>query len=175
MIHACGSPEAATSHRVRPRLRRGRARGLGRGRADPVRFRDGRPRRHASPAARRQRGDLHAPRFPRCLRSRSSSAPRARLPRWSSGATGSRARWSPSAMRRPRCFTCSKCLRKARRNPPPSSAFRSASSAPPNQGRARRRSVRRALSHRSRPHRRQRHDRGRRQRAWRGQGYEWAV
>ena len=40
--------------------------------------------------------------------------------------------WSPSAMRRPLCSGCSRCSMPARRNPPRSSAFRSASSARPN-------------------------------------------
>ena len=58
-----------------------------------------------------------------------NSAPRARRPRSICGAIVSPARWSPSAMRRPRCSACSSCSMPARQSRPPSSASRSASSA----------------------------------------------
>ena len=107
MVHACGSPEAANHIVFGHGLAAVGAGRPGRRRADPLRFRDGRPWHHARAAARGQRRDLHASRSARAGRSRRSSAPRAPPPRWSCGATGSRAHWSPSATRRPRCFICS--------------------------------------------------------------------
>ena len=78
MIHACGLVEAAAHIEFGPGLVRRGARGAGGRRADPVRRRDGRARRHARAAAGAQRGDLHACAIRACRRSRKNSAPRAR-------------------------------------------------------------------------------------------------
>ncbi len=95
---------------------RRRARGTCRRRAGPLRLRDGRRRDHPPLSAGGQRGDRHPERS--CgagLGARQSATP-ALPPRSSFGATSSRARSSPSAMRRQRCFTCWNCSMRAARN-----------------------------------------------------------
>ena len=84
--HPClrhGRDRARRRHGAGPRRRR--AGGAAGGRADPVRFEDGRERRHPRPAACRQRGRLHARRPARRRRSPATSATRARRRRWSCG------------------------------------------------------------------------------------------
>ncbi len=132
MIHACGQVEAARAHRVRRRPGCRGTRGAGARRADPVRCRDGGAWRHPRAAAGQATRWSARCAIRACRRLPRSSAPRAPPPRSSSGATGWRARWSPSATRRPRCFACSRCSRRARRGRRRFSASRSASSAPPN-------------------------------------------
>ncbi len=136
MIHACGSRRggASTSCSRRASSPR-RARRCARGApilCDAEMVAHGVTRARL-PASNEVICTLRDPRVPRARQR--SSATRARPPRSSCGATGSAARWSPSAMRRPRCSVCSKCSTTARRSPPPSSACRSASSARPNRRR----------------------------------------
>ena len=117
MIHACGSPEAAAHIEFGHGLVAAARAALARRRADPVRFRDGGARRHPRAPAGQQRRALHAARSARA-RARAKARHHALAPpRWSCGASGSPGRWSRSATRRPRCFVCSRCWRRARRKP----------------------------------------------------------
>ena len=109
MIHACGQVDIAEHIRFSPGLVTAARGSPARRRADPVRCRDGGAWRHPRAPARQQRGDLHACGIDACRSSPLSSAPPARRPRWSSGAIGWQAPSSPSAMRRRRCSTCSRC------------------------------------------------------------------
>ncbi len=148
MIHACGQVDVA-QHIVFGGDLVAAARGaLGARRADPLRCRNGGARRYARAAPgdatkSSARSTIRAPR-----RWRRKTARRARRPRSICGATASPARWSPSAMRRPRCSACSNCSMPARQSRPPFSASRSASSARRNR-RKRWRKIRAACLSRS--------------------------
>ena len=117
MIHACGQVEAARHIVFGDGSSRRRAR-----RCDAARRSCATPKwsRTASRARGCRRGNevictLNDP--ARAGARRKGCARRARRRRSICGATGSPAPWSPSAMRRRRCFACSKCSMPARRSP----------------------------------------------------------
>ena len=106
MVHACGMPDLVDDLAWSADFAAAARGGPGRGRAGAVRRGHGRRRDHPVPPAGRQRGGLHARRPPGAGAGGRGWAPPARPPRWSCGATGSTARWWPSATPPRRCSTC---------------------------------------------------------------------
>ena len=170
MIHACGLVEAAQHFVFSPGFVDAARAALRCRRADLLRCRDGGAWRHPRAAAGRQRG-----RSARCAtRARAELAARARqhaLGRRAGAvaASGSPARWSRSATRRPRCSICSKCSRDGA--PKPAAIIGMpvgfVGAAESKEALADNR-FGMPVRHRARPHGRQRHDGGRGQRAGEG-------
>ena len=106
MIHACGMVDLVRDLVYTPDVVARRPRGAAGRRARPVRRRRWSPA--VSPASGCPPATTWCARSPTrpCPSSRRSSAPRAAPPRWSCGATGWRAPWSPSATRPPRSSGC---------------------------------------------------------------------
>ena len=139
IIHACGMVDIADDVLMSPTFAASASEALLRG--API-LCDAKMVAHGITRSRlpsQQRRHLHARRSEPWR----SSQPRLETPdrrrRWSFGGRIWRELMSPSAMRRPRCFGCSKCSTKARRFLPPSSAFPSVLSGPPNPSRPSRR------------------------------------